>query len=70
MPLAHPLLHRIMWVMAELLLTPAANMEGQLSNFDFDVMADSQVVGRITLDLSGLIAAPHSNLIAAGQAAP
>jgi hypothetical protein len=42
-------------VMPGLLLTPAADAEGQLSNFDFDAMADGTAVGRITLDLSGLM---------------
>jgi hypothetical protein len=55
MPLAPSPWRRITLTMADLLLTPAADMEGKLSNFDFDVIADGQVVGRITLDLSGLM---------------
>jgi hypothetical protein len=41
--------------MAELVLAPAADAEGQLTNFDFDVLSNDEAVGRITLDLSGFL---------------
>ena len=41
--------------MTDLLLQPAADSEGQLSNFDFDVFAGGKPVGRITLDAAGLM---------------
>jgi hypothetical protein len=42
--------------MTDLLLQPAADSKGRLTDFDFDVIADGEPpVGRIILDTSGLV---------------